>query len=305
MDDLMAAFPPIQPEPLRHRNEGFPGQHMVVLPSLLVHSLHQDPLLRDLFVTATGHFPKAPGHLVQRSRGIEDVILIRILGGEGWVDTGTRQKAEGGSLILIPAGAPHSYGAEEKNPWVIEWVHFQGTSAGAFAELFEAAHSARVLRKKGSELGAPGFAPLYHRLERGLTRLHLLDSAAVLRSLLTELHSTLLMGASGDSEEAVLSSADWMLANPGAQISLNDLARAAGLSVPHYCTLFKRLTGYPPIEHFHRLKIQRACQMLDTSNLRISEIGERLGWEDPLYFSRCFRKITGKSPKSWRANTKG
>jgi AraC-like DNA-binding protein len=78
------------------------------------------------------------------------------------------------------------------------------------------------------------------------------------------------------------------------------MAAAAGLSIPHYSDLFRRATGYPPVEHFLRLKIQRACQLLDTTELRVNEVAAAVGSTDPFYFSRFFRKITGQSPRAYR-----
>ena len=74
--------------------------------------------------------------------------------------------------------------------------------------------------------------------------------------------------------------------------------------MPHYSDLFRRQTGYPPKDHFLRLKIQRACQLLDTTELRVVEVAEALGWSDAFYFSRCFRKIIGISPRAYRAVVK-
>jgi YesN/AraC family two-component response regulator len=48
------------------------------------------------------------------------------------------------------------------------------------------------------------------------------------------------------------------------------------------------------MECFQRLRIQRVCQPLDTTSLRVSEIAALLGWEDPFYLSCCFLKVTGK-----------
>ena len=299
---LEATSPPTSSQ---RKRKGFPGQRLVVIPQMQVNALRNDQLLKDLFVTATGYFPKVPGHHLVRPSGIEDVILIRVLEGEGWVDAGSYQIVAKGDLIIIPAGRPHSYGAAQHNPWSVEWVHFQGESATTFAELLGVGDSGRTLKTVELSWKAPEFSQLYTKLERGFTRLHLLQTAAMLRTMISDLHTAILLGATGGTEEAVLSSVDWMLAHPSSRTSLEELAKAAGLSVPHYCSQFKRLTGYPPMEHFLRLKIQRACQMLDTTNLRVLEIATRLGWDDPLYFSRCFRKVTGKSPKHWRAKTKG
>lgn len=96
-----------------------------------------------------------------------------------------------------------------------------------------------------------------------------------------------------------------MKRNLAARTTLPDLARAAGLSVPHFSVLFRRATGFPPMEHFLRLKIQRACHLLDTTEMRVSEIATALSWDDPFHFSRVFRRVTGRSPRAYREIAKG
>lgn len=88
-------------------------------------------------------------------------------------------------------------------------------------------------------------------------------------------------------------------------IRLEELAQLAGVSIPHYCTLFKRQTGFAPIDWLLRLRVQRACQLLDTTPDPIATIGARVGFPDPYYFTRCFRRIVGTPPREYRRIPKG
>jgi AraC-like DNA-binding protein len=83
-------------------------------------------------------------------------------------------------------------------------------------------------------------------------------------------------------------------------LSLKEMADFSGLSVSHYSFIFKKKTGFPPLEYFNHLKIQLACQYLLFSEMKIKDIGEMLGINDPYYFSRSFRRIMGVSPKFYR-----
>ena len=64
--------------------------------------------------------------------------------------------------------------------------------------------------------------------------------------------------------------------------------------------MFKKSTGFSVIEYFNHLKMQKACQFLQFTDLRVNEIANRLGMEDPYYFSRLFSKVIGMSPKQYR-----
>ena len=143
-------------------------------------------------------------------------------------------------------------------------------------------------------------SPLYELLEQGYTQRNVLGAAAHLRMVLTELHRQMVACAHATSSEAITESLRWMRKNLNRTVTLPELAAAAGLSIPHYSCLFKLATGFSPIEHFLRLRIQRACQLLDLTNLRVGEIAAEVGWSDPYYFSRAFRRIIGKSPRAYR-----
>ena len=75
----------------------------------------------------------------------------------------------------------------------------------------------------------------------------------------------------------------------------------ANLSPSHIATTFKKKTGFSLIEYFNQLKTQKACQYLLFTDLRVNEIANKLGIEDPYYFSRMFTKILGVSPVRYRS----
>jgi AraC family transcriptional regulator of arabinose operon len=56
------------------------------------------------------------------------------------------------------------------------------------------------------------------------------------------------------------------------------------------------------MDYFIHLKIQEACKLLVLSRLSISEIAYELGYEDPYYFSRIFKKVMGTSPLQYRSH---
>jgi AraC-like DNA-binding protein len=85
-------------------------------------------------------------------------------------------------------------------------------------------------------------------------------------------------------------------------VVLDNIAHAAHLSTSFFCRKFKRDTGYTPIAYFNHLRVQKACQLLHFSNLRINEVASQIGIDDPFYFSRLFKKQIGVSPVEYRKN---
>jgi len=86
---------------------------------------------------------------------------------------------------------------------------------------------------------------------------------------------------------------------------LDALAAMANLSRSHYADLFRKQTGYAPMDYFIRMRMHRACQLLDTTELSIKAVATELGYEDPLYFTRAFRAVVEVAPTAYRRMRKG
>lgn len=83
-------------------------------------------------------------------------------------------------------------------------------------------------------------------------------------------------------------------------ISRSELADTVGVSENYLNQIFQQELGLSPLECLNRLRILKAQELLGTSNETITMIASKVGFEDPAYFSRVFRKLTGKSPKDFR-----
>jgi LacI family transcriptional regulator len=83
-------------------------------------------------------------------------------------------------------------------------------------------------------------------------------------------------------------------------ISVEDIARAAGISRSLLERKFREAFGRSPWDHVTQLRLRKAEQLLTQTGLSIAEIAERSGFGTPEYFSAAFRKLTGSSPRSAR-----
>ena len=83
------------------------------------------------------------------------------------------------------------------------------------------------------------------------------------------------------------------------RIKVSDIAKECYVSEPHFCRVFKNITGETPITYINNLKINKAISLMKNSNLSIKQISETVGFEDYTYFCRCFKKIIGSSPKAY------
>lgn len=90
--------------------------------------------------------------------------------------------------------------------------------------------------------------------------------------------------------------------DPSWRFSLDDIAAQAGCTPKHLCRVFKQSTGHSPARTGTLMRLQLAIALLARSNLTIQQIAHRCGFENPLYFSRCFAREFGRPPSQVRAD---
>jgi AraC family transcriptional regulator len=85
----------------------------------------------------------------------------------------------------------------------------------------------------------------------------------------------------------------------GDRISLDELAREAGVSRFHFARQFRLSTGESPMEYLRRVRIERSKSILQTRDATIAEVAARLGFSDQSHFTRIFGRLVGVSPGSF------
>lgn len=88
--------------------------------------------------------------------------------------------------------------------------------------------------------------------------------------------------------------------NIGAAISLQSMAEVARMSRFHFLRLFRESTGLTPYGYVTERRMARGRELLSTSDLPIGEVAAACGFDDPSYFSACFRQRYGQTPRQFR-----
>lgn len=290
------------------KGEGFPGQRIVVLPRPVVQAAQQQPLTAGLLPTDAGFFPKATGHLRERNEPLEQAVFIYCVKGSGWCEIGGEAHAvRAGELLVIPPGTPHAYGSDGQSPWSIYWFHAQGALLDNFlAELQVAPDRPLVFLGEDPQVLAL-WEELLDGLEHGYTPQQMLHAAQTLAHLLAVMirHRHENWRETPDARQKINRTITYMKEHLSQPLMLDQLAALANLSRSRYAALFKAQTGFAPIDYFNRLRMHQACQWLDTTEDSVKCIANRLGYDDPLYFSRVFRSVTECSPMAYRRLRKG
>jgi AraC family transcriptional regulator of arabinose operon len=270
-------------------------------PAFMVKEMYRHPLTRDCYPTAMGYYPHARGHRMQRPRH-DDNLLLYCVDGRGQLETQGHDYTIGsGDLMLLPQGLSHNYAASRNDPWSIYWVHFQGVSTRVFIDYLGYREGRPVVNAGVSPALLASFNSLLAVRRTGYSSSAFVNAANQLRHLFTQFAmETSRTRAQRQGTLDLDSIQAYMQDNIHQQLELEDLAAVAHLSKFHFSNRYKALTGYSPIKHFLHMKIEYACQLLDSSELSVKGIAAELGYPDPLYFSRLFSKTMGMSPRAYR-----
>lgn len=302
------------------------GERQVKLSPMVIDIEKHDPLTTSLFITDIGYYPKADHH-VKRSEGIDQYVLIYCVDGCGWYTTGgKRYEVKQNQYFILPKDEPHEYGSNANGCWTIYWIHFRGEHASIYADGAYAPIEINVA--VNSRIG-----DRLNIFEEILTTLQCQEDIEDLRYASSLLHHFLASmrylrqfrrakqsknNYEDDSEKSYGNGNDnsndyginivdaaihYMEENIENKIKLQQVQKYVGYSATYFNTLFKRQTGYSPLQYFNRLKMEHACKLLSNTNLRINQICYKLGIEDSLYFSRLFSKSIGMSPSEYRKSS--
>ena len=265
-----------------------------------------------LFVTSVGRLVEAPGknHSAPRDlsgggdgrngRVLRDYALVYLTGGQGRFkghDSAWRRVAAGDVFVLFP-GIRHDYHPSPETGWTERWVCFNGEMAnrwcmgdllsvdtpvlhvGVHDELSSAFD--RLL-----EIGQSN-PPFANQIQSGITMeiLALIQKSHRNRVNRSRLPAPVIQSALG-----------YIGTNWSREIDFEILAKKMGVGYRHFRRLFQEATGVAPHQYLLNLRLNHAKRLLGT--WPVSEVARRVGFNDPLYFSRIFKKKVGVSPKRW------
>lgn len=233
--------------------------------------------------------------------GIRDHFLVHhVISGRGayTADGVTYEISAGGTFLVYPSEVV-TYRADDSDPWEYCWVGFGGAEARVMLAQTPFSRSAPVARF--SEPDRVKNAVLAVHEAAGTT------SASELRAIgQLYLFLALLVEQGGApppsadlSLEYVESAVRFIARNFSSAVDVKDVAASVGISRSHLYRLFMRHIGTPPNEYLTRFRISQACELIERSPLPVSAVAASVGYDDQLYFSRVFKKITGKSPSAY------
>lgn len=271
-------------------------------PHVLFEWLMVNPLTKGLYPVAMGYYPSALGHYMQRDEH-DNQLLLYCTAGKGQLQLvdAPPVKVQRGQLIALPRGQAHKYWADEKMPWSVYWLHFDGELAGQLMGLLSPDKKGSVHQIGTNPQVLGSFESLFDVRHTATSRTGFIHGCHQTQQLISLL-AVLSRQSRFDNKKAInMDKVEaFMQQHLHSHFSLDELAQHMRRSKFHFSKVFKELTGQSPMQYFIALKMQYACNLLDSSDQSIKRISASLGYEDAYYFSRLFKKQIGFSPSDYR-----
>jgi AraC-like DNA-binding protein len=254
--------------------------------------------LRDGGLSCRGAGEQRGEHIpLPRPRRLSTHALVFVSAGGGvYVDGGHPE----GVAVRAPAvlwlfpGVTHAYGPGPDG-WTEHWVLFEGTACRGLEHSGAWSRTAPVAPGSADAFDAIG--PVFSRLRRVMStpgrRAHAVAATAAGYLLGIAIDATAPKG-----EEA--SVVDATVASASAALSVAERAGELGMSTEAFRTAVRDVTGLGPNELVIRTRLARAQQLLATTTMEVGAIARQVGYDDPAYFSRLFRRRVGLAPRQFR-----
>ncbi|MCD7806870.1 MAG: AraC family transcriptional regulator [Lachnospiraceae bacterium] len=281
------------------KRDGFKGEKMIVLPTEAFSDYVSHPMVRRLYLTDVGFFPKATHHYRERRDGAEEYIFIYCTEGKGdiYVD-GKRFTLRENEAFCIPRFRRHRYYACEEDPWSILWVHFKGEDARYYP--VEECRIIKFTTANATNRMLFLFELLFRVLEGNYALGNFIYISQVLSLILAETYHREKQNSVMEQNKHVTSVIRYMQSHLNENLTLEQLVDEFGLSKSYLNVIFKKHTQHAPMDFFLHLKMREACRMLKVTELYVYEVAQRLGYRDQYYFSRIFKKVVGVSPNEYK-----
>lgn len=266
---------------------------------------HLNPQSSDLSLFSCGIQKCPPGHTWNGPR--PQYHLHFIIDGKGTLQINdTTYHLERRQLFLCPPDTPLRYSADSADPWHYAWVSFYGPKAALWLKQagFDQDHLIRscyvpieqftVLIQKLLTTSKPTAS---NELKQLSCLFHLMSLLISSNMNAKEVSGT----RNAKSNEALLEDAlQFIAANYDCNIHVQDISGYLGISRSRLCSLFKTHLNQSPQNYLLLYRLQKAQELLTSSDFEIQDISQQVGYLDAQSFSKAFRRIYQISPSEYQ-----
>jgi AraC family transcriptional regulator of arabinose operon len=275
--------------------QDFPAIHS---PTGFKRFFSREPLgTRQLRIRGIGIREWMPPCIVERPSGTGDYLLM-LFHDAACVGRDKERLEKPDTLMIWPPGKSQSYGNPSQR-FCHSWIHCQGSRIR------------EILRRAGPPILKPFQISDTSRFQQCLLDTHseLVSYARpdaimvgnFLENGVRSIARTLAhKGHQAQIPENLLAVRRLIGTAPKRNLTLSEMAALAGMSVPYFCSSFKKAFDLSPVECLIQHRMHHAAHLLTNKNLSITQIAEEVGYSDLFHFSKMFKKHFGLSPRELR-----
>lgn len=258
-----------------------------------------------LFVGSCGTYhlftrPKLPTH---RPRGRLDFQLLYVASGKAhFYFNGTEEIVTAGHMVIYRPKEEQRYYYYGVDQPEVYWVHFTGNNVKNILRQYGIVDSSHVIYTGTSLEYKRIFTQMIQELQmckenyEELLVLLLRQIFILIRRHSASRPKAINSYLENEMERAVKHFHE----HYNTAISIEDYAASRGMSASWFIRSFKEFTGSTPMQYILAIRMMNAQNLLETTEYNVTEIGNIVGYDNPLYFSRLFKKQNGVSPSEFR-----
>ncbi len=238
---------------------------------------------------------------------LDEWSLHFVYSGKGYLEyNGKKVKVESGDLFLIPPLIDAVYYPDAKEPFAYYWIKFRGWGVTNIIAQCGFDIDTLVLKIKRNRSIEQNFVSLvesyFHDNDdyqcRKLGYLYLIFAELI------DYQKTFCELSLSEKQLYVKKAMFFIEYNYLHPIKMKDIAANLGIHTNYLSNIFTEEMGISPKQYLLELRIEKAKRFLLESDVSIGRVAHRVGYDDPLYFSRLFYKSVGMSPTEFRKNKK-
>lgn len=235
--------------------------------------------------------------------GVPFVFVLQTHKGMGWLRAGGKTwELRPGSIAIVPAGISMEYGTcdlKNNSTWEFYWLNIDGQEVRRLAQnLWEDCCLVHMLRRP------QGSCRIFEELLRFGSCIENaeFERSSKIRMLLDQIIRDFLFDETGyrGSKETVEQILRYLQQNYYSNISLSELSAKFYLSKNQVIRSFCAFTGYTPYEYLKQYRLIKACEILQTTNMPVRDVGRLVGYSNNSHFSSQFRIQYGTTPMQYR-----
>lgn len=232
--------------------------------------------------------------------------LLYVIKGSGVVRIEQKEYNVGaGDLMLVNPGIMHEERSNEGDPIYFAFLGIQSFRLEGMPEnhIVGVGECPVIPLQRHKEMVERLFVELINETS-GRVMFYELISRNIATMLLLQIERILLSGGGecpGELSAECRKIKDFIDGNYNTSVTLDELAKKVYISKYHASHIFKNETGISPIRYLIERRIEAAKTMLTDTDRGVAEISLAVGYDDPVYFSQIFKKLTGAAPSKYRA----